>query len=379
MRVLVFASCSEGLALPLVPLGWALRTAGHEVLVACPENMAPALLGAGLPVYPYTPAIDIPDVLRHDRQGNPVQRPPLTDELPMLAHIGRGYGRLAARFLPPALELARRWRPDMVVSEPQGLGGALVAAALDVPWVKLGISIGSLRMLEEVAFGEAAPELEQLGLSQFPEPAVFLDPCPESLQRADQPGTHRFRYLAYNGVAKYPDWALEERTRPRLCLTIGTRLPVSGDLPLLVQLTRNLADLDVELVIAVDEENAKPLYPLPEQVVVAGRVPLNLALPACDLAVHHGGTGTTMACLAAGIPTVTFPAIAEVWDFARRLDAFGAAIRIKIEELSAERVLAASTTILTDPSYRANAELLAKEVAALPTLAESVDVLERLI
>jgi len=41
MRVLVFASCSEGLALPLVPLGWALRTAGHEVLIACPENMSP--------------------------------------------------------------------------------------------------------------------------------------------------------------------------------------------------------------------------------------------------------------------------------------------------------------------------------------------------
>ncbi|MEA2207331.1 MAG: hypothetical protein QOE77_4107, partial [Blastocatellia bacterium] len=49
MRVLVSSWGWRSHFYPLVPLAWALRSAGHEVLVASQPSMTDTIVGAGLP------------------------------------------------------------------------------------------------------------------------------------------------------------------------------------------------------------------------------------------------------------------------------------------------------------------------------------------
>lgn len=48
------------------------------------------------------------------------------------------FGRAAARRLPGLLDLADRWRPDVVVHEPLELGGVMLARHLGLPTVTHG-------------------------------------------------------------------------------------------------------------------------------------------------------------------------------------------------------------------------------------------------
>src|SRR4051794_38737813 len=59
MRVLFTASNSGGHYFCMIPLGWALQAAGHEVRVACPPTQAAAIYSAGLIPVPVLDGIDL--------------------------------------------------------------------------------------------------------------------------------------------------------------------------------------------------------------------------------------------------------------------------------------------------------------------------------
>lgn len=379
MKILLTGSCSDGIVLPMTPFAWALLAAGHEVLVSGPPNMRPQVTGAGLPFAPYREPVAFPDLLRKDRHGNPLNMP-TGGEDEMLAHIGRGYGRLASRTVDEALALADDWHPDVVMSDPHGLTGGLVAGARDLPWVRLGFSMGSPPVMGEAARSEVTPELERLGLSALPDPALTLDVCPPSVRRPDHRDVVGIRYVPYNGTAVMPDWLLRPPRKPRVLLTLGTQVPLRGGLGMLGQLMKTLTTaLGLEVVVAIDDASAEELRPMPDGVLAVGRVALNMVLPTCDLVVHHSGSGTTMTSVVTGIPQMIIPVIAETWDYARRLDAFGAARRITPQEADPEAVVAQCRPLLEDPTYRARAALLRDEVAALPSPAEHALALPELI
>src|SRR5260370_37646457 len=108
MRVLVSTGPSYGLYCPVVPLAWALRAAGHEVLVASPENLAAVVNGSGLPFIPTYGPMHMGEVMVQDREGNPI--PLVREEAGLLEMAGRGFGRLAARTLPGLLAVAEKWK-----------------------------------------------------------------------------------------------------------------------------------------------------------------------------------------------------------------------------------------------------------------------------
>nr|ADE34512.1 SsfS6 [Streptomyces sp. SF2575] len=382
MRILVIAGCSEGFVMPLVPLSWALRAAGHEVLVAASENMGPTVTGAGLPFAPTCPSLDMPEVLSWDREGNRTTMP--REEKPLLEHIGRGYGRLVLRMRDEALALAERWKPDLVLTETYSLTGPLVAATLGIPWIEQSIRLASPELIKSAGVGELAPELAELGLTDFPDPLLSIDVCPPSMEAQPKPGTTKMRYVPYNGRNdQVPSWVFEERKQPRLCLTFGTRVPlpntntIPGGLSLLQALSQELPKLGFEVVVAVSDKLAQTLQPLPEGVLAAGQFPLSAIMPACDVVVHHGGHGTTLTCLSEGVPQVSVPVIAEVWDSARLLHAAGAGVEVPWEQAGVESVLAACARIRDDSSYVGNARRLAAEMATLPTPADIVRLIEQ--
>ncbi|MFD0346171.1 glycosyltransferase [Kitasatospora aburaviensis] len=75
MRILLTTAPLYGHVLPLVPLSWALRAAGHEVLLAAPGEFAGVAGEAGLPAVASAGAVSMGGMIGFERDGTPAARP----------------------------------------------------------------------------------------------------------------------------------------------------------------------------------------------------------------------------------------------------------------------------------------------------------------
>ncbi|MFJ9520158.1 nucleotide disphospho-sugar-binding domain-containing protein [Kitasatospora sp. NPDC101801] len=376
MRILLTAAPMYGHVLPLVPISRALRSAGHEVLLAAPGEFAEVAAEAGLPAVATAGPVSMGDLIGFERDGTPADRP--ADPAGRVHRSGRGFGRLAAHVLDRTIRIAERWRPDLVVSEPTEYAGRLAAGVLDLPWVEHGWGLRLPDGYARAAEQELAPELAALGLPDLPAPRLRLDPCPPRLQLPGPPAgpVRRMRYLPYNGPARVPSWVRLPRERPRVCVTLGSMPPaVRSGLLATVPAALHAAGLETVLATGSDPIDG----PLPDSVRAVGWLPLDTVLPACDLVVHHGGPGTAMTALVHGLPQLVLPFhLSDTATYAQRLAELGAGRRLPPERAEAADVAYTVRELLADPAARTAAAGLAAEIAALPTPAELVPVLTAL-
>ena len=188
----------------MVPLAWALRCAGHDVLVVAPSNFLPVIAEAGLPPASSGSAVTVSQMIGTDRAGRRVAWQ--ADSAARIERSGAGFGRLAAHCLDGTLAIAKSWRPDLVISEPTEYTGPMAAAACSLPWVEHGWGIAVSPHYRQAAAAELRPERDRLGLASLPLPDLVIDVCPRSLQDRNAPAGQPMRYLPYNGPAKLPPW-----------------------------------------------------------------------------------------------------------------------------------------------------------------------------
>ncbi|MDX3733036.1 nucleotide disphospho-sugar-binding domain-containing protein [Streptomyces caniscabiei] len=375
MRALFTTAPLAGHLLPLVPIAWALRAAGHEVLVTTREDFVPVALRSGLPSAACGPAAGLTDAVR----DGPLARPQ-ADAGPR-GLLSGALARVARGGLAGVRRLAEVWRPDLIVSERAEFAGPLVAAAIGVPWVRYHWSVSSLDEYRHAAEAEFASELAALGLDRFPEPARVFDPWPVSLRRPDAAAHDGVRHVPAHGDVPVPDWAFTRGRGPRICVTLGTMLPrtgAAGVRDFLAELVAAARGSECELLVAVDDDIVARWPPLPPVVRHAGRLPLAEVLPACDVVVHHGGQGTSLTALAAGRPQVVVPRLDDQFDNARALAAAGAALLLPPSRATAAAVAAGCAELLENALYAKAAAGLAKEMALLPSPSAAVGLLEHL-
>lgn len=97
------------------------------------------------------------------------------------------------------------------------------------------------------------------------------------------------------------------------------------------------------------------------------------------LVIGHGGFGTTMAALAAGVPQLVMPLFAsDQFLNAERVDAIGAGRQLEGGIQSLAEVPALVRELLEEPRFAVAARGVAEEIAALPAVATTVDVLQDL-
>jgi UDP:flavonoid glycosyltransferase YjiC (YdhE family) len=105
---------------------------------------------------------------------------------------------------------------------------------------------------------------------------------------------------------------------------------------------------------------------VPAGVVVHAYLPMSTLLPAADVVVYHGGSGTMLAALAAGTPMVIVPLAADQPDNGDRTEAADLARILSADGIDSAEVSDAIESVVADPSYKRRASEIAAEVAAMP-------------
>src|SRR5262249_29762508 len=150
-----------------------------------------------------------------------------------------------------------------------------------------------------------------------------------------------------------------------------------ADMPGLFQMVLDgVGDVDVNVIATTGTYLDADSLRVPSNTRLATFVPQSLLLPLCDAVVAHGGYGSLMGALRAGLPVVSVPiAASDNEPNALRLEQLGAGKALLEQNRSAEDVAAALTEVLHDPSYRTCAQRLADEIAALPPPAHAATLL----
>ncbi|MBO0849667.1 MAG: DUF1205 domain-containing protein [Pseudonocardia sp.] len=376
MKLLFALGPAYGLALPLVPLAWAARAAGHEVLVATTSQITDVVAGAGLAVVDVFPDRDVwnelvSEVAGRIKGGDGAPRNP--------------FGLFTRTMTEGTIDAGRRFGADLTVYSSDHRAGALASVALGRPALEVGNRVSwSMRDAEfrdrAAAFrdDDVVRELrDRLGIpAGAPHLVARIDPRPPSMGglAGDEPDRHDgipwwpMRFVPFNGGAVLPDWALRTPARPRVCVTLGTVVPTMSGTGSLAVVLEALGGMDVEVVLAEGNADLGPLADaLPVNVRRVGYLPLSGFLPGCSLAVHHGGSGTTAAPLHYGVPQLVLPSFADNPMAAERVVARGVGISHDPATIDVPTVRELAERLLTEPAFADAAAEVAAEMATQPS------------
>jgi len=377
MRLLVTFAGGTGHFLPTLPYARELSGRGHEVRYACQQAMLPVVEAAGFPALDTGGATLLP--VDERRPLTPVDR---AHEQRVVADffVARVGTERAAR----TRALIADWRPDLVLRDEMDVGAGVAAEAAGVPSADV-VVIAAGGFLDP---GLVRPPLEQLrarhGLASDPGPRplhgdLTLDPVPPGLRDPADP-------LPGSAIAVRPpildDVAASDAappvgpdTRRSIYLTLGTIFAQeSGDL--FPRLLAGLRELDVDVLVTVGRELAPvELGPQPARIRVERFVPLAEALEGRHLVVSHAGSGTVLATLALGLPSVLLPMGADQPWTADRCRALGVSRVLDPLSCTAAEVATTVLELLGDCPEQRRARAVARQAAQLPTTADAADLL----
>jgi UDP:flavonoid glycosyltransferase YjiC (YdhE family) len=317
VRVLVTSMASRGHLHALLPLTRALLDEGHDVDVAT---------GPGEP-----PATGLAALAAASRD--------LLDDL-----------------------AARRPRLDIVVHEEGEWGGPVYAAVSGVPSVAVGWGAplpdaDALRAIDAAARPLWATHgvLPRTPAGLFDH--RFLDTCPPALQRESLPcAVEPMRWQPIEAST------VTSSSGTGVYVTLGT-VPAFNRAPdVLAMIVRALHD---ERLLITTGPGHRPALPSHPNLQVAEYIPQARAFAECRLAVTHGGAGSTLGALTAGLPVLVIPRGAP--SQLRMAEACHAAgVGIALEDPNEQTIFSAARTLFDDPGFRGRARAVADEIATLP-------------
>jgi L-demethylnoviosyl transferase len=370
MRVLFTTIPGCGHLFPMVPLAWALRCAGHQVLVAGPRAIAKTVRAAGL---------------EHAHVGNTTRLDLLPEQLGPATRdfTAEPWVELAEHTVAESIDLVGQWRPEVVVSGYAEYAGPIAAALSGIPSVShhWGLHMSdelTAAVLNERTLMRLHALQERFGL--LPEettPAATIDLCPASLTCFDSTGWLTMRHIPYGGAGIPSPWLWAHRTRPRVCVSLGS-VPIRAGVDGLRLVASGLSGFDGEVVLTGIGSRSSALTDLPDNVRTAGWLPHDQVFPTCDLVIHHGGSGTAMNSLLFGLPQLVLPQMWDQFENAERLVASGAARSIGFDDRASGLVCHEVERLLTEPSHREHARRLRTEMEAMPAPGKIVAALEEL-
>jgi UDP:flavonoid glycosyltransferase YjiC (YdhE family) len=297
---------------PQLPIARALAAEGHEVVFSVFFSMVPEVEAAGFEAFVSGPRVAREKVVK------PLLAPDQAREDEVIRTVFAGW--VMRERVASVPQHCAAFGPDVVVCDETDFGAQIAAARLGLPFAT--ILIGPTGAFPR---REALPELPapELVLSGFP-PSLRALPLPEN--------AHVFR--PYEPARAEGD---------AIYFTLGTVfIHECGDLP-----ERVLAGLSVFNCVET----------------VTRFIPQAEVLPRCRAVVSHGGSGTLVAALAHGLPSVLIPLGADQLVNAARAEELGVARVLHALEATPDDVREAVADALANP---APARAIREEIAALP-------------
>ncbi len=149
-----------------------------------------------------------------------------------------------------------------------------------------------------------------------------------------------------------PPW-LDTLGRPAAYLTLGT-VPVFSTPDRLRACIEALAPVVASLVVTTGPNPVETLGTLPAHVHAVAYLTQSQVLPHVDLVVSHGGAGTTLGAIEAGLPHLVLPYESQSQaGSAAALDRLGAGIVLAPDARDPGSIAAAARRLLEDPRHRA--------------------------
>jgi UDP:flavonoid glycosyltransferase YjiC (YdhE family) len=370
MRVLFASTQGAGHFNPLVPFIDAALRQGHEVLVAGPSALTPAIEQTGYPFW------ECADPLEEEIRPVWDRMPTVSFEEANVLVVREIFARFDARAMLPRLrEAFEEWRPDLVLREPNEYSSAVAADLYGVPHARVGVSLAAV---EEGALDIASETVDELrmsaglpgdregeGMRQSPYLTIF----PESLEYPGEASPLRVLRFRDPNASEVPEplpnlWP--GRDDPLVYITFGS---VAAAMPLTTRVfpiaIEAAADLPARVLLTVGRRGDPSAFdPLPPNVRVERWVPHAAVVAAADVVVCHGGSGTVLGTLAAGLPQVVVPLFADQPYNAERVALIGAGL---VASPRVDSIRAAVTHLLDQGSFRAAAQRVAREMSALPS------------
>jgi UDP-glucoronosyl and UDP-glucosyl transferase len=382
MRILVTSTPGTGHLNALLPLGSALKSAGHELLVVTGPESCEAVERLGFAVRAGGMSGDARRVAYGPRMAETLALPPRRRRGLFFAGFFADIAAPVMRAdLAPVFE---EFRPDVVISERGELAAGAMAAGRGIPRVTVAFS-GALPPWSEqlvidtleplwAAEGVASPTMAQVNGD------LYLHPFPPSFGQAPTSGNVRPMRAAAGGNGAAPAPWLDEigATRPLVYVTAGTE-PAAAEMFPWAAVVAVLGQLDVD-VIATVGPRVDPSYlgVVSPNVRIEQYVPQNFILRKAALLVSHSGAGSVLGAAAHGIPQLLFPVRADQWENADAASGAGVALTLELDQRSEGDIAAAVERTLTDEQLKHAAANVATEIAAMPSPADHVATIEAL-
>jgi UDP:flavonoid glycosyltransferase YjiC (YdhE family) len=376
MRIL--AACSLGGAghfNPLVAFLHAAQSRGDEILTVGPPALRAMVESAGFPFRPGgEPSEEHVAAIRERLPVAPAAEASVLGNREL-------FGRLATAAMLPGMEDAwEDWVPDLVLRDPTEYASAVLAARTRTPIAQVAIS---LAQAEAGSIAAAAPALHEhrQGLALELRAQPYLTRFPASFDPSPFAETLRYHERRATTPVSLPDW-WSGSDAPLIYMTFGT---VLGYMSIAAETYRlaleGVKRTHARVLLTVGRRfDAGTLGPVPANVHVEPWIDQARVLDHADLVVCHGGSGTTLAALAASLPLVMVPLFADQFENARRIAKTGAG-RIVETHISASGarftnkaavagITASIEDLLEDVSPRARARAIAAEMAVTATADE---------
>lgn len=389
MRILLTGQPIYSHLMPvMVPFARHARARGHHVALATAPSMAADLAAQGVPHVPL-PHVASQAELRSSpalarRYGMPdrVMAPGSFRVLPGVAEqISHAYAGLVARDFAADL-LDTTFTPDVIVRESAEYGGYLAAEALGVPHATLDVIPFQADELPVVTATLDA-ERTRLGIPSTDDPhhphrhlTAGLLPVRWYPDRLHHPTLRHYRSPVGQSRSAGTDGA------PIVYASFGSLvLSLAGVGDLLPIVMAALGRLPARCVLALGGhgEFLDRLGPVPDNVTVTVFAAQRVLLTQADLFITHAGFGATVEAVAAGVPMVALPVIADQPDNARRAAELGIGEWLDIEHLDAAELADTCRRVRDDAGPRRRIGELRRELFAAPDFDALLDDLGALL
>lgn len=403
VRIVLTTYGSSGDLNPIVALGLGLQVRGHAVLMAVEESHRAAVMAAGLPVHPLSGDNDA--VLLPYRRA-------LFNDLSPLTFAKILLERSILPALPGTVEALRDAcnGADLLISTVQQAAAGIVAELTRVPWVSLALSPMTIPsaaialhpsltmaprplqpLVNRTAWAVTVPAARRLGdggLNRV-RTSFGLHPRRDALLRGNRSPSLTAVTVSPAFFPRPLDWPPYVRPTgflfwdtpttwaesaaladflaapgPVVAVSSGSMSPLIGDI---------FADFYRTSMAAIRQSGARALVvgappealpaTRPADVLAVPFAPFSTVYPRCAAVIHHGGIGTTAQGLRAGVPALVAPWGVDQYFDGMQVARLGAGRWLPRRRYTVARAAAVLTALLHQPVYRAQAGVVAGQIA----------------